>query len=309
MAAFRAVADESAEASTPDTVKVAGWVEGPHLLAEAETWASYSAVGGDPVGLTGTDLTLRPGYGFRFAGLYLVARAHAVASTIWWGAHGVPIGWSDPAVALAAPALIRRPDTAFALTPTVGFTVPATALSPITRAFTEILTAVDLPPLRFAAQFDAERVLQGEPRPVPLNSFQRHFSCTTSNLECLFRRPLRESWSARLTTLVEFRTAFGLSAGARMSVDRLVLMGVRETGGGWTPPGYREAFTFSVHAAFRVARHVGITVTATENGRPLALSHPLRLPFTEASEAFFALALWVRTDPGLEPYFVEPYGG
>jgi hypothetical protein len=308
-------------------------VQGGHLFVDVETWFSSSAMSGHASGLAGTDVSLRPGYGFRLGDAYLVGRAYAVVSTIWSGTRAargrveaaladVPlagdprlfsrepvVGWSDPALALSAPALLRHDASPVTGTPTIGFTIPASPVSPVTRAFGEFRVAVDLPSTRWAGWVEAERIFHGGPRPALLDGFQREFSCTTPNLDCLFQRPARESWSTRVTALVELRVASAVSVGARMTADRVALKSIPEPGGGVAGSEFRDALTFTVHAIVRIADPVGLVVTATENGRPLSPGHPLRLPFTEASESFVSLGLWVRTDPALQPFLVDPFGG
>ncbi|HZA51394.1 MAG TPA: hypothetical protein VE549_11685 [Myxococcaceae bacterium] len=41
----------------------------------------------------------------------------------------------------------------------------------------------------------------------------------------------------------------------------------------------------------------------------IANGHPLRLPFTESSDPYLSLSMWVRTDRALEPFLVDPGGG
>ena len=324
-----ALADERPRADEPPSPAVvqSAWVEGAHVFADAEAWISSSALSGDRSGLAGTDVTARPGYGFRLGGVYLVGRAHAVLSTIVRGAHLTPVdlrlplagvggprseirvGWSDPALALSAPALLRSEDNAVAVTPTFALTVPASRFSPLTRAVGEARAVANLPSTRWAFWARGERTVRREPQPVPIGSFQREFSCTTQNLECLLQRPPRESWSARLTALVELRPSPFFSAGARMSAERVALAPVPEPDGGVAPSNYHDALTFTLHATVRLSDRMGLAGTVTDAGRPLSPGHPLRLPFTEISDSFVSLALWIRTDPALEPFLVDPFGG
>src|SRR5919197_793324 len=301
-----ALADEPrrADAPPPAAVVQSAWVEGGHVFADAEAWISSSALSGDPSGLAGTDVTARPGYGFRLGGVYLVGRAHAVVSTIFRGARLTPLalrlplagvggaqpeiraGWSDPALALSAPALLRSEDSTLAATPTFGLTVPTSRFSPVTRAVGEIRAMAELPSTGWAFWARGERVVRRAPQPLPIRSFQREFSCTTQNLECLLQRPSRESWSARVTALVELRPSPVFSAGVRMSAERVALASVPDPDGGAAPANYHDGLTFTVHAPVRVSERFGLAGTITDAGRPLSPGHPLRLPLTEISDSF-----------------------